>query len=90
MLYGHAHRPPPPGSGICRCTILTIEGNELTVQDTRSATTSLRVILPEDDRHATTTDLEVGDVVFIAGEEKDGVIYAFGVHREAEKHRLDF
>ena len=80
-------RPPPPGSGICRCTILAIEGNVLTVEDTRpigdsGATTTLTVVLPLDSRRATTTDLAVGDVVFIAGEEKDGVIEAFGVKKD--------
>lgn len=81
-LYEGARRPPPPGSGICRCAIIGIEGNTLIVEDTRDATTSLTVILPEDDFRATTTGLSVGDIVFIAGEEEDGVIRAFGVRKD--------
>jgi len=80
-MYEHAMRPLPPGSGICRCTILEIDGNILTVEDTRDATSTLRVILPDADDRATTTDLEVGDLIFIAGEEHEGIIEAFGVRR---------
>jgi hypothetical protein len=76
-------RPPHPGSGICRCKILSIEGNVLQVEDLRpgvSATSTLTVVLPMDSRRATTTDLSVGDIVFIAGEEGD-IIEAFGVKK---------
>jgi len=81
-FYDDAHRPHPRGSGICRCTILAIEGNVITVEDIRNATTTLEIILPMDDRRATTTGLRVGDIVFIAGREDDGVIEAFGVRKE--------
>lgn len=84
-LYEGARRPLPTGSGICRCTVLSIDGNTITVEDTRNATTTLTVILPEDDRRATTTGIQVGDVIFIAGEEEDGVIHAFGVRKEGER-----
>lgn len=87
ILYRGAHRPPQPGSGICRCVILAIEGNRLIVQDTRGATTTLTVVLPENDSRATTTSLQIGDAVFIAGEEKDGVIQAFGVRHELPAER---
>lgn len=83
-FYDDAHRPHPRGSGICRCTILAIEGNVIIVEDTRNATTTLEIVLPVDDRRATTTGLKVGDVVFIAGREDDGVIEAFGVRKEGE------
>jgi hypothetical protein len=33
------------------------------------------------------TGLSVGDIVFIAGEEKDGIIQAFGVKKEGERKR---
>lgn len=82
VFYDHARRPPPPGSGICRCTILAIQGNTLVVSDSRAASTSLRVVLPDNDDHATTTGLHVGDTIFIAGDEDDGEIRAFGVHKE--------
>ncbi len=81
-FYEGAQKGHKRGSGLCRCTILAIEGNMLIVEDTRSATTTLTVLLPENDRRATTTDLKVGDIVFIAGEEKDGVITAFGVRKD--------
>jgi hypothetical protein len=90
-MYDGAHRPGARGDGICRCTILAIEGNKLTVEDTRfkvgEATSTLTVLLPIDDRRATTTGLSVGDIVFIAGEEKDGIIQAFGVKKEGERKR---
>ncbi len=78
-FYEHARMPPPPGSGVCKCTVVSINGTTLTVQDTRS-TTTLTVLLPQDDPHATTTNLKVGDVVFIAGDIKGDVLYAFGLH----------
>lgn len=81
-FFEGARKSPPRGSGICRCTILAIEGNMLIVEDARNATSTLRVLLPDNDHRATTTDLAVGDIVFIAGEEEDGVIEAFGVHKE--------
>ncbi|MEK7063720.1 MAG: hypothetical protein AAB955_03465 [Patescibacteria group bacterium] len=80
-IYDGARRPLPPGEGVCRCTILTIDGNTLTVEDTREATTTLTVVLPEGSRRATTTGLSVGDVVLIAGTEEGGVIQAFGVRK---------
>ncbi len=86
QLYDRAHREER-GSGMCRCTILAIEGAVLTVQDTRDATTTLTVILPQDNRRATTTGLKVGDVLFIAGEEQNGVIEAYGVRKVTQKGR---
>jgi hypothetical protein len=80
-LYEGAHHQLPPGSGICRCTILSIDGNKLTVEDTRDATTTLTVVLPADDGRATTTGLKIGDTVFIAGHEEDGVFEAFGLRK---------
>lgn len=79
-FYDRANRPPPLGSGVCRCTITDISGNVLTVQDSRS-TSTLTVILPANDPRATTTSLQVGDMVLVAGDEKDGVINAFGVRK---------
>ncbi len=88
-FYDGAKRPHK-GSGICRCTILAIQGNTLIVEDTRpleegGATTTLTVVIPPDTRRATTTDLSVGDIVFIAGEEEGGVIEAFGIKSEGER-----
>ena len=81
-LYEHARRGPSPESGMCHCEILSIEGNTIIVEDPRRATSTLIVILPEDDPHATTSMLEVGDVIFIAGREEGGMFYAFGVSKE--------
>lgn len=84
QLYGAARHLPPPGQGICRCVITAINGNTLTVVDSRS-TTTLTVVVPEDDPHATTSGLSVGDVIVIAGDgdsdTDDIVIRAFGVHK---------
>lgn len=80
-LYRRMGEGPGRGSGICRCEILEIHGNTLLTEDTRDSTSTLTVILPTDDPRATTTSLQVGDVVFIAGEEDNGIIRAFGVSK---------
>lgn len=89
-LYEGAHRGNMKGSGVCRCTILAIEGNILTVEDTRDATTTLTVVVPTTGRRATTTDLSVGDVIFIAGEEEGGIIEAFGIRKEDDQSKRPF
>ncbi len=54
----------------------------MVVADNRFGTTTLlSVILPADDPHATTTTLQKGDTVFIAGDIRDGIMYAFGIHK---------
>ncbi len=84
MLYGEARRPPH--DGICRCTITEIGTASLTVEDHhRGATTTLTVLLPENDPRATSTDLRVGDTVIVAGDRDGDVIRAFGVHKESER-----
>ncbi|MCE9643935.1 hypothetical protein K8Q93_01670 [Candidatus Parcubacteria bacterium] len=85
-FYEGARRPPPPGGGLCRCTILAIDGSQLTVEDTRSGTTTLVVLLPSNNPRATTTALKVGDTVLIAGTEENGVIRAFGVRKISEEN----
>ena len=100
MHTGRAHLPPPlaglyegqrkkplRGSGICRCEILAIDGAIITVLDTREATSTLTVVVPPDNRRATTSGLSVGDVVFIAGEEKNGIVHAFGIKKERSGRR---
>ena len=89
-FYEGARGHQPKGSGICRCTIITIDGNVLVVEDARDATSTITVILPEDDYHATTSGLNIGDVIFIAGDEIEGVIRAFGVHKEELRHQTFF
>lgn len=82
-IYGHARRPLPPGSGLFSGVIESIDGRTLFVKDARS-TTTLKVILQENNTRATTTGLAVGDMVFGAGEMKEGVMEAYGV-RKASK-----
>ncbi|MEK7530798.1 MAG: hypothetical protein AAB573_02925 [Patescibacteria group bacterium] len=80
------HRPPP-GSGICRCTIVAIDGTMLVLEEARrGATTSITVVLPLDNPRATTTGLSVGDVVMVLGDDAGGVIRAFGV-RKVSPHK---
>jgi hypothetical protein len=83
-LYGSARHLPPPRQGICRCVVTSINGNMLTVTDTRGSTT-LKVLLPPGEAYATTSGFSVGDVVFIAGDgDRDGddvIIRAFGVRK---------
>jgi hypothetical protein len=86
-LYGEFGKQKPRGSGICRCTIESIQGNTITLIDTRDATTTLTVALPERSLYVSTSSLKVGDVVYVAGVEKDGLIQAFGLRKvDAEKH----
>lgn len=82
-IYGHARRPLPPGSGIFSGIIESIDGNTILVKDTKS-TTTLKVVLPRDNARATTTGLVVGDMVFGAGDLKDGAIEAFGLRKARE------
>ncbi|HVU80128.1 MAG TPA: hypothetical protein VHD37_02065 [Candidatus Paceibacterota bacterium] len=77
-----AARRPLPGSGVCKCSILEVHGSTLIVEDTRSMPpVPLTVMLPPDSARATTTGLEPGDVVFIAGDVDGGTIRAFGVRK---------
>jgi hypothetical protein len=78
-FYEHARIPLPPDSGVCKCSILSINGNTMVVRDTHSSTT-LTIVLPQNDPYATTTFLRVGDIILIAGDTDDGgIIKAFGV-----------
>jgi len=78
-FYGRANHPLPKGQGVCFCKIITIEDDRLTVADNRDGGTTLTVILPENSPAEIIEDLEVGDNIFVAGKEHDGVIEAFGI-----------
>jgi hypothetical protein len=80
-FYDGARKPWRKGSGLCHCEIVSIDENRLIASDLRKGTTTLQVVLPFDDDRATTTGLKVGDVVLIAGREKEGTLYAFGIHK---------
>ena len=80
-FFEHARRPPPPGSGVCRCVVTAIDGNSITVYNADIGSSSvLTVLVPKDDPNATTS-LKIGDVLFIAGDVHDSNIKAFGIHR---------
>jgi hypothetical protein len=84
---------PPSSKGLCRrCVITDINGSEIFVTDSRTGSTTIRVILPPNDPRATTSELKIGDRVFIAGDEDDGVIRAFGLRKMEfdEGHRPMF
>ena len=84
-LYRDVRRPPH--DGICRCTIMEIGTSTLTVEDHHhGATSTFTVILPDNDPHATSTGLKVGDVVMVAGDKDEGVIRAFGVRKAEAGH----
>lgn len=87
-FYEGAHRPHSRGSGICRCEILSIDSNHLILEDARNGTTTIIVTLPMNDPRATTTLLQVGDIVFVAGREVNGEIRAFGVRKVEGAHPL--
>ncbi len=81
-VYGHARRLPPPGSGFCKgCTVISVNGNTLIVADPRASTTPIMVTLPLNDPRATTSGLEAGDVIFVAGDKQGDAIRAFGVRK---------
>lgn len=67
-------------SGICRCLIVAINGNIVTVKDF-DGSLPYTIVLPENSRRATTTYLKIGDRVFIAADVKSGVIHAFGLKK---------
>lgn len=77
-VYGRVRHDLPPGSGLWRGSVTAINGNKVTVA---VGTTSLTFLLPDNDDRATTTDLHVGDPVLVAGDQKDGVIQAFGLRK---------
>ena len=79
-VYGHARHMPLVDEGFCKCIISAINGTSLTVYDSQS-TTTLTVLLPEGNAHATTSGLQIGDTVLIAGDRDGSVIHAFGVRK---------
>jgi len=81
IFYGNAHRLPPPGEGVCKCVVVSSEGGVLTVYDLRASTTPFTVALPPNDPRATTSGLEPGDVIFVAGQRIDGSVDAFGIRK---------
>lgn len=80
-FYVNFHRLPPPGQGVCKCVIMNVGQGTLTVFDGRASTSPFTVTLPPNDPRATTSGLEEGDVIFVAGD-KDGNTYRiFGIRK---------
>lgn len=78
-MYTKLRRPPQHGRGLCRCVVVGIDGNTLTLVDDDpniGTTTMVKILLP--DNYSTST-LQVGDNVFVVGEVRDGQIHAFGI-----------
>ena len=79
-VFNTARRAPRADNGVCRCTITAIDGSELSVIDTENNDQPLTVILPDNNPHVHSDGLIVGEKVFIAGDIKGGILYAFGLH----------
>jgi hypothetical protein len=75
-MYRDAHAPRRERSGLCYCTVIAKTGTTLLLQDIRGgSSTAIQVSIPAD------SDIEVGDTVFVAGDEAGGVISPFGMRR---------
>jgi hypothetical protein len=79
-FYEHARRPPPPDSGVCRCTILTVEGNTVTAESADHEDALFTIVVPENNAQIDYDSLKVGNTVFVAGRFVDGILHAFGIH----------
>jgi len=78
-FYDQGRRPPPPGSGACPCTVLSIDGNTLIMQENapNQPPQQVTVVLPNTQA---TSSIHVGDRLFIVGNYEGGVLHAFGTH----------
>lgn len=85
IMYVRARREPPPDSFFCKCTVVSVDGPKLVLSDMRSASTTFVVIVPPNSAYATTSKLEVGDMVIIAGDRAGDEIRIFGVKQELPK-----
>lgn len=83
--YARVREWPPRESGICRCLVTAIDGSIVSAEDVRTGET-LTILLPENDARATTTDIEAGDFIVVAGDLDDGILQAFGL-REVPRER---
>jgi hypothetical protein len=79
-LFGRSHIPPPPREGTCHCEVLSVtDATHFVVRDAFTGEEFVAAVT--DETHATTTNLKVGDKVFLAGEMEDGVFEIFGLKR---------
>jgi hypothetical protein len=90
-FYENARGAFPKHSGVCRCTILSVSGNSITAFDSENREDIRTILVPEHSRRATTTNLAVGDTIFVAGHMMgDGVIHAFGINsKPLRQHQLN-
>jgi hypothetical protein len=78
-FYSQAEQLPPKGTGICFCTVLSVGVDKLTLEDERDADDKpITVTLPPD---MPVLNISPGDHIFVAGEESDGMIKAFGISK---------
>ena len=88
-LYGRAERMPGPGNGVCRCMIISIDGRTLIVSDLKASTTPFTLMLPPNDPRATTSNLQAGDVIFVAGERAGETINVFGIRKLFRENEIN-
>ena len=86
-MWNRMHAPPPPGEGVCRCEIISMETNgRFTARDVFSGVT-YQVIVSGDTPYATTTGLTVGDRVYLAGDSEGDVLTVFGLKKGGDGRR---
>lgn len=81
-LYRSTDRAPRPNNGTCLCVITSIGTTSFTAENAiLGTTTQFLIMVPRNERHATTSSLIVGDTVMIAGDRTGDVIRAFGIQK---------
>jgi hypothetical protein len=78
-FYDRGRRPPPPGSGACPCTVLSVSTSTIVAQENVPNETAKQVVvmLPAD---IATSTIHVGDRIFFFGRYDNGVLDAVGLH----------
>ncbi len=88
-MWNRMHMPPPPGEGVCRCEVVSVEDVEhFTARDVFSGEL-YRVAVRRGALYATTTGLTVGDFVYLAGDVEGGTLTAFGLKKDSEGRRWE-
>ncbi len=88
-LFGRMHTPPPPHEGTCHCEVVSIIDDEhFMVRDAFTGSEFTAVVT--DETHATTSNLHIGDKVFLAGEMEDGVFEIFGLKRGGWRRNANY
>lgn len=88
-FFGRIHTPPPPHEGTCHCEVVSIiDAEHFIVRDAFTDTEFTAVVT--DETHATTSNLNVGEKVFLAGEMEDGAFEIFGLKRGGWRHNAHY